>query len=232
MRSEGHDDPTRPHRDPSGLCPGAPPRRLLAAVPLALAVLLLFHPSVERDPFAIADALSAWFAVRIGMLILTPALGIVAWLPVGGLTHPAAHIARRASLPFVAFHAVYDTLAGIGAGLLVRATTELPPDHIAGATALVTGWWANLNPHWIWAVSAISWATFALCAAAAHWRSGSHPLVVVGLGLAAPYVYLHAWAPPAMTLLALSAADGALPLTTRETRFHRPGPTQVSTATD
>jgi hypothetical protein len=185
--------------------------RLLAAVPLALAVLLLFHPSVERDPFAIGDAPSAWFAVHIGMLILTPALGIVAWLLVGGLTHPSAHIARLAILPFVAFHAAYDTLAGIGTGLLVQATAELPPDHIAGATALVTGWWASLNPHWIWAVSAISWAAFALCAAVAHWRSGSHPLVVVGLGLAAPYVYLHAWAPAAITLVALGAATWTAP---------------------
>jgi hypothetical protein len=180
--------------------------RLLAAVPFTLAVLLLFHPSVERDPFVIADALSAWFAVHIGLLILTPALGIVAWLVLGGLTNPAAHVARLAILPFVAFHAAYDALAGIGTGLLVQAAAGLPPDHVGGATALVNGWWASLNPHWIWAVSAISWAVFALCAAAAHWRSGSHPVVVVGLGLSTPYVYLHAWVPAAITLLAVSMA--------------------------
>jgi hypothetical protein len=192
-------------------------------VKLAIAVLLMFHPSVERDPFVIADALTAWFAVHIGMLILTPALGIVAWLVVSRLTTPAAHVARLAILPFVAFHAAYDALAGIGTGLLVQAAAGLPPDHIAGATALVTGWWANLNPHWIWTVSALSWAAFALCAAVAHWRSGSHLLVVVGLGLAAPFVYLHAWAPAAITLVASARPPGRRSLAhkTWDSKFHR-----------
>lgn len=111
----------------------------LIGVPLAWAVLLLFHPTGEGEDFypVIADELTAWVVVHVGTLLFVPLMAAVVWLMLRGVDGGAARVARIALVPFVLFYTVWEALIGIGLGLLADEVRGLPVAEQAASIRVV-----------------------------------------------------------------------------------------------
>jgi hypothetical protein len=111
----------------------------LIGVPLAWAVLLLFHPTGDGEDLypVVSDATTAWVIVHIGTLVFVPLMAAVIYVLLLGVEGTAARISRIALVPFVLFYVTFEVLIGIGVGLFSDEVSGLPAaDEQAGATAI------------------------------------------------------------------------------------------------
>jgi len=108
----------------------------LIGVPLAWAVLLLFHPGGEAsDVYGSArDDVTAFLVVHLGTLLFIPLMAGAIYLLLRGIPGTAAKVARISLIPFVVFYSAWETLQGIANGVLVDQVNALPAaDRAAGA---------------------------------------------------------------------------------------------------
>jgi hypothetical protein len=108
-------------------------------VPIAWAILLLFHPGGEGDAIyaEIQDETTEMLVVHIGMLIFLPLFAIVIYLLLRGIETTAAIVARWALIPFVVFYAALESLQGIANGILVDQANGLPEADRGVAAQLI-----------------------------------------------------------------------------------------------
>jgi hypothetical protein len=108
----------------------------IIGVPLAWAVLLLFHPSGEGDDVyaELQDDVTRWQVVHVGMLIFIPLFATAVYLLLRGIEGTAAMVSRIALVPFVVFYSAWEALYGIGNGILADEVNGLPEsDRAIGA---------------------------------------------------------------------------------------------------
>jgi hypothetical protein len=100
----------------------------LIGVPLAWAVLLLFHPTGDSEDLypVVGDEVTAWVTVHIGTLLFVPAIAAAVYLLLRGVEGRAAQISRVMLVPFVLFYVTFEVLIGIGVGLLSDEVNGLP----------------------------------------------------------------------------------------------------------
>ena len=100
----------------------------IVGVPIAWAILLLFHPQGERTSIYadIQDQVTAMLVVHIGMLLFIPLMAAVIYLLVRGIESTAARVSRIALIPFVVFYSAWEILQGIANGVLVDEVNALP----------------------------------------------------------------------------------------------------------
>jgi hypothetical protein len=112
---------------------------LLIGVPLAWAVLLLFHPTGDGDDFypVVADETTAWLIVHVGTLIFVPAMAAVIYLLLRDVDGAAARVARIALVPFLIFYTAFEVLVGIGTGLFVEQVKDLPAAERADSIEVI-----------------------------------------------------------------------------------------------
>jgi hypothetical protein len=95
-----------------------PELAFLIGLPLAWAVLLLFHPGGEGTELTyqeVQDKVTAWLVVHIGMMLFIPLMAAVFYLLLRGVEGTAARISRIALVPFVVFYSAWEALQGIAA---------------------------------------------------------------------------------------------------------------------
>jgi hypothetical protein len=116
-----------------------PALALLVGVPLAWAVLLLFHPNGEGDQVyaEVQDQVTAWMAVHIGTLVFIPLMGGLIFLLLRGVDGTAARVSRIGAVLFVVFYGTWEALYGVGNGVLVSEVNGLPDSEQATGAALV-----------------------------------------------------------------------------------------------
>jgi hypothetical protein len=97
-------------------------------VPVAWAILLLFHPGGEADTIYLnlQDEVDRFLVVHIGMLIFIPLFAAAVYVLIRNLEGTAARVSRIALIPFVIFYGAFETLQGIGVGTLVNELNGLP----------------------------------------------------------------------------------------------------------
>jgi hypothetical protein len=108
----------------------------LIGVPLAWAVLLMFHPGGEAtDVYGSArDDVTAFLVVHLGMLLFVPLMAVAVYLLLRGVPGTAAKVGRVALIPFVVFYSAWETLQGIANGVLVDQVNAMPAaDRDVGA---------------------------------------------------------------------------------------------------
>ena len=108
----------------------------LIGVPLAWAVLLMFHPGGEAtDVYGSArDDVTAFLVVHLGMLLFIPLMAVAVYLLLRGVPGTAAKVGRIALIPFVIFYSAWETLQGIANGVLVDQVNAMPAaDRDVGA---------------------------------------------------------------------------------------------------
>ena len=108
----------------------------LVGVPLAWAVLLLFHPGGDGKEIYqdVQDKVTAWMVVHIGTMFFIPLMGIAVYLLVRGVEGTAAQVSRIGLVAFVLFYGAFELFQGIGVGILADQVNGLPaPERGTGA---------------------------------------------------------------------------------------------------
>jgi hypothetical protein len=100
----------------------------LIGVPLLWAILLLFHPGGSGDEIYldVQDNVTRFLVVHIGMMLFIPLMAVVVYLLLRGVEGTAAWVSRIALVPFVVFYSAWETLQGIGVGILANELNGLP----------------------------------------------------------------------------------------------------------
>jgi hypothetical protein len=114
-------------------------------VPLAWAVLLLFHPLGEGDMYPeLQDDDTPWLVVHVGTMIFIPLMAVAIYLLVRGIENTAARVCRIALLTFALFYTAWEVLMGIGTGVLVEGVNGLPAAERATGSSLVNDFTDNI----------------------------------------------------------------------------------------
>jgi len=118
----------------------------LIGIPLAWAVLLLFHPTGEDDDMyaGLQDVVDRWLVVHVVMMVLIPLFAAAIYLLVRGVENTAARVCRIALAPFVVFYTAWEILLGIGTGVLVQDVNGLPADQRGTGADLVNEFTDNI----------------------------------------------------------------------------------------
>jgi hypothetical protein len=109
--------------------PFSPPElAFLIGVPLLWGILLLFHPGGEGEEIYLdsQDNVTSLLVVHIGMMLFIPLMAVAVLLLLRGVEGTAARVSRIALVPFVVFYTAWETLQGIGVGILVNELKGLP----------------------------------------------------------------------------------------------------------
>jgi hypothetical protein len=191
-------------------------RLFLVATPLTFAVVLLFHPPGGEDVYeGVKDDVGSWLFVHTGFLLLTPLLGIAAYLLLKGLVSRAATVSRVALIFFLVFYTAYEVTVGIGTGILVDYTNGRP----AAEQAVLADAIQHLNrnaivsdPSLALVLGVLGWVVAMFAAAVALRRAGAGWLPTVLVGLASAFV-IH---PPPVGPIALVCFAVAAALIERE----------------
>jgi hypothetical protein len=203
----------------------------LIGVPLALAVLLLFHPTGEGEAITYADVqdkVTPWLVVHIGMMIFIPLIAAAFYLLLRGIEGTAARVSRMALVPFVVFYGAYEVLLGIGTGILVHDVNGFATsDRMAGAS-LVNEFTDNVLIRGFSVLSSIgsvAFITAAIAAGVALRRQAAAPLAVpILLGLSGFLITAH---PPPFGPIGLALFIVAVLLLVRgESAARAPGQVQ------
>src|SRR5262245_56676961 len=118
---------------------------LLIGIPLAWAVLLLFHPTGGDDYYsAVQGNVGRWLAVHLGMMIFIPLMAAAIFLLIRGIDNSAARVCRIALPVFALFYVAWEVLLGIGTAVLVHHVDGLPTDERGTGVNLVNDFTENI----------------------------------------------------------------------------------------
>ena len=111
----------------------------VVGVPIAWAILLLFHPGGEASQvYASLDGDGTrMIVVHVGTMIFIPLLALAIWLLSRGLETPAARIGRAALPVFVVFYVAWEALQGTANGVLTDQVAALPAEDQGLGASLI-----------------------------------------------------------------------------------------------
>jgi hypothetical protein len=118
----------------------------LLAVPLAWAVLLMFHPAPDPDDIygSLRDESTQWLVVHVGTLLFIGLMGAALFLLVSDLSGLAATVSRVAAGAFVLGYGAGEAILGIAAGVLVRYANAAPENERVGVAAATQTLWDDM----------------------------------------------------------------------------------------
>ena len=174
-------------------------RRLILLGPsLALAVLMLFHPSPYDDVAGELLPIAGWWTfLHTAQFFLFAFAGASVWMLVDGLR--GAVVARVAAVIFVLFYDIGDAVAGIATGILAgkAAGVALPEDVAVPAIRAI---FTDLMKDVLFGVGIFAWIVALGASAVALWRAGAPRLPLVLLALPALFLtFDHAFPFGALT---------------------------------
>jgi hypothetical protein len=155
----------------------------LIAVPLAWAVLLVFHPAPDSDDIygSLRDEATRFIVVHLGSIAFIALMGEALYLLLRDVSGVAARISRLCIVPFVAFYAAADAIAGLATGVLVNEAND-GAATAAGAQAL----WDNfITGNLLFWIGGTAWIVATIAAAVAYRQAGARTAVVALVGLSA-----------------------------------------------
>jgi hypothetical protein len=167
-------------------------RLFLVATPLALAVVLWFHPpGGEPDEVfeGVRPDVSAWLFVHTAFLFFIPLMAFAAYLLLGGLQGRAATVSRVGLILFLVFYTAYEVTIGLGTGILVDYAAGLPAAEQAAVADAIQHYNGDAvvgDPVSVALIlGLLGWMVAMLAAAVAFRRAGAGWLIVALLALAA-----------------------------------------------
>ena len=170
----------------------------MIGVPLAWAVLLLFHPTGEGEVVTYAnvqDHVTAWLVVHLGTMLFIPLMAVAFYLLLRGIEGGAARVSRIALVPFVVFYGAYEVLLGIGTGILVHDVSGFAAGQRAAGISLVNEFTDNVLIRGFSVLSSlgsVAFITAAIAAGVALRRQTAAPLAVpILLGLSGFLITAH-----------------------------------------
>lgn len=185
-------------------------RLFLVGAPLALAVVLWFHPPGGDNIYeGLRDDVSAWLFVHTVFLFFIPLLAFAVYLLLKGLQSRAATVSRVALIFFLVFYTAYEVTVGLGGGILVDYANALPPAEraaVAGAIQHYNGNDILADPVSVsLLLGFFGWVVAMLAAAVAFRRAGAGCPVTLLVGFASVFA-VHPPPVGPVGLLCLAAA--------------------------
>jgi hypothetical protein len=185
-------------------------------VPLAWAVLLWFHPDVDRNDVYgdLSDEVTTYQIVHVGTLVFIGLMGVALYLLVRDLPGRAARISRLAIGPFVLFYGAWEAVIGLATGALVQHTNDSPASERPAVSDAIQSVQDNVivgDPGVLASVGALAWIVAVIAAAVAYHGVGAPVLVSVLLGMS----LLVASHPPPVGPFGLLCFAGAVALLAR-----------------
>jgi hypothetical protein len=159
----------------------------LIAVPLAWAVLLVFHPAPDSNDIygSLRDEATSFIVVHLGSIAFIALMGEALYLLLRDVPGTAARVSRLCIVPFVAFYAAADAIAGLATGVLVNEAND-GAATAAGAQAL----WDNfITGNLLFWIGGTAWIVATIAAAVAFRQAGARTAVVALIGLSAILVF-------------------------------------------
>jgi hypothetical protein len=170
----------------------------LIGVPLAWAVLLMFHPGGEGEVITYAelrDDVTAWLVVHLGTMLFIPLMSVAVILLVRGIDGTAAAVARVGAVLFAVFYGAFEVMVGIGTGILVNDINGMAAADRAVAAPLVNEFTDNVLIRGFGVlpiIGSIALVVAMIGAGIALHRHAAAPLAVpVLLGLAGVLITAH-----------------------------------------
>ena len=169
----------------------------LVGVPLAWAILLLFHPGGEGEELYndLQDQVTRMLVVHIGMLLFIPLMAVVVYVLLRDLEGTAALVSRIALAVYVVFYGAWEALYGIGLGILGDAVNGLPETERATGAAVIQEYGENVLIRGFGVLVSIGSVAFIIAmiaAGVALRRHASAPLAVpILLGLSGFLITAH-----------------------------------------
>jgi hypothetical protein len=174
-----------------------PELAFLIGVPLAWAILLLFHPGGTGDEIYldVQDNVTRFLVVHIGMVLFIPLMAVVVYLLLRGVEGTAAWVSRIALVPFVVFYSAWEVLQGIGVGILVNELKGLPQtaEPLRGDLVQDFAEHALIGPFGVFvSLGSVGLIVASIAAGVALYRHASAPISVpVLLGISGFLITVH-----------------------------------------
>lgn len=168
----------------------------LIGVPLAWAVLLLFHPSGDGTQIYqdIEGNVTAMLVVHIGTMFFIPLMAAAVYLLLRGVEGTAARVARFALVPFVVFYGVWEALQGIATGLLTSEVDDLSGSQVTTGETLIQDFAENplVRDFGVFStIGSLSLIVALIAAGVALRRAGAPQPVAVLLGISGVLITAH-----------------------------------------
>jgi len=175
-------------------------RIVLLGTPLALTVLLVFHPSpYDEVANQLVPIAGWWIALHTIVFGLVPFMGVALWMLTAGLRGVFATLSRVAAVVFALFYDAGDAIAGISTGILARSAEVGTLGERAAVEAIET-LFADPFKSLLFDIGRYAWIVALVLAAVALWRAGAPRLPLVLLALPAYLVTLdHAFPSGSLT---------------------------------
>ena len=167
-------------------------RVFLVATPLALALVLWWHPPGGEDVYeGVRHDVGAWLFVHTTFLFFIPLMAIATFLLLNGLQGGAATVSRIALIVFLVFYTAYEVTVGLGTGILVDYANGLPAAEQAAVADAIQHYNGNAvlaDPISVSLVlGVLGWMVAMVAAAVAFRRAGAGWLVTLLVGIAAVF---------------------------------------------
>jgi hypothetical protein len=166
-------------------------RAFLLGGPLVLAVVLWWHPAGGENVYeGVRDDVGDWLFVHTAFLLVTPLLGIAAFVLLQGLLSRAATVSRIALVFFLVFYTAYETSVGIGTGILVDYANGLPASEQAVVADAIQDYNRNpilTDPSLSLFLGTLGWIIAMIAAAVAYRREGAGWPLTLLIGAAAMF---------------------------------------------
>jgi hypothetical protein len=160
---------------------------ILLGAPLFVGVINWFHPVYFKHTgiySGIHNVVDWWITLHILNLFGFALVGLAAFLLVKDLQGAAATVATIALAVFVPTYAGFDSLIGIGTGILVRYARGVPLDQMAILNPAIDAYWANGVATALALAGSVAWGVSMTAIAVAHAEPRRRP-ALIALGLLA-----------------------------------------------
>jgi hypothetical protein len=162
----------------------------VVATPLALAVVLWWHPPGGETVYeGLRDDVNAWLFVHTVFLFFIPLMAFATFLLLNGLQRRAAIVSRVALIFFLVFYTAYEVTVGLGTGILVDYANGLPAAEQAAVADAIQHYNESAilgDPASVSLIlGVVGWVVAMVAAAVAFRRAGAGWPVTLLLGFAA-----------------------------------------------
>ena len=166
----------------------------LVGIPLAWAVLLLFHPTGDEYYPAISDSVTRWLVVHLGTMLFIPLLAAAMFVLLRGIDGTAARVSRVALVVFAIVYAAFEVTVGVGSGIIASAVNDLPAGERAPGAELLTSYNESGVITVLSTIGSIAWLVAVAAAGVALYRRANTArsvAVVILFVISAPGIAIH-----------------------------------------
>jgi hypothetical protein len=139
-------------------------RAVLFGGPLGYIVLGLVHPMGDLE---VGDAAGFYIGLHLVQPFLIALIAYGLWMLVDGLENLAATIVRYALVPYLIVYSMFDAVAGVATGLIVREANGMSAADQAAVQRMMDGIGEHPVLVALWIGAGLSWLIPAVAAAIA-----------------------------------------------------------------